>query len=128
MRTCSRIRPDRSASCSANASGAFRDPGQSTTSRTPPRISSSTTTRACVVEGFTPTGCHRPQTARRTWTERGLLGLDRRISRNKSTLGIKKLQHRGVDGLRPLQEPEMTGVGYLEKTAAGNRVGDLSTQ
>ena len=28
------------------ASGAFRDPGHSTTSRTPPRISSSTTTRA----------------------------------------------------------------------------------
>ncbi|CFE43916.1 Uncharacterised protein [Mycobacterium tuberculosis] len=58
MRTCNRIRPDRSASCSAKASGALREPGHSTTSRTPPRISSSTTTRACVVEGFTSTECH----------------------------------------------------------------------
>ena len=41
----------RSASASANASGALREPGHSTTSRTPPRISSSTTTRAWAVEG-----------------------------------------------------------------------------
>src|ERR1700740_2975876 len=101
MRTCSRIRPERSASCNANASGAFREPGHSTTSRTPPRISSSTTTRACVVEGFTPTGCHSP-------------------GEGVSRLGIgEKLQHRGVDGLRPLEEPEMTGVGYLHEAAVG---------
>src|SRR3954454_22337991 len=66
MRTCSRIRPARSASCNANASGALRDPGHSTTSRTPPRINSSTTTRACAVDGFTTTACHTASV--RLWT------------------------------------------------------------
>ena len=61
-RRCGRAagcRPARSASCSAKASGALREPGHSTTSRTPPRISSSTTTRACAVEGFTTTDYRR---------------------------------------------------------------------
>ncbi|SHV14142.1 Uncharacterised protein [Mycobacteroides abscessus subsp. abscessus] len=58
MRTCSRSRPALSASCSAKASGALREPGHNTTSRTPPRISSSTTAWACAVDGFMPSGCH----------------------------------------------------------------------
>ena len=45
MRTCSRSRPAASAACSANASGAEREPGASTASRTPHRTSSSTSTR-----------------------------------------------------------------------------------
>ena len=36
------------------ASGALRDPGHSTASRTPPRIISSTMTRACSVDGLGP--------------------------------------------------------------------------
>src|ERR1700730_10466426 len=99
MRTCNRIRPDRSASCNAKASGAFREPGHSTTSRTPPRINSSTTTRACVVEGFTSTGCHNWPRSQLTSS-----GLD----------AGEELQHRRIDGLRTLEEPQMTGIGYLQ--------------
>src|SRR5438270_7918744 len=114
MRTCNRIRPDRSASCSANASGAFRDPGQSTTSRTPPRISSSTTTRACVVEGFTSTGCHNGPAGRRAC--------------NLGPHPGEELQRRGVDSLRPLEETEVPGVRYLQVTPVGYGIGDLATQ
>ena len=53
IRTCSRSRPAASAACSANASGADREPGASTASRTPHRTSSSTSTRASAVDGFT---------------------------------------------------------------------------
>ena len=53
IRTCSRSRPAASAACSANASGADRDPGASTASRTPHRTSSSTSTRPSAVDGFT---------------------------------------------------------------------------
>src|ERR1700753_523436 len=106
MRTCSRIRPDWSASCSAKASGAFREPGHSTTSRTPPRINSSTTTRAWVVDGFTSTGCHNPG----SW--RFYAG--------------KELQRCCVDGLGPLQEAEVAGVRDLQIAAVGHGVGDLA--
>ena len=62
MRTCSRSRPAASAACSANDSGALREPGHSTASVTPQRTSSSTSTRACIVDGFTPTSlCSRGQ-------------------------------------------------------------------
>src|SRR5271168_5434595 len=118
MRTCNRIRPERSASCNANASGALREPGHNTTSRTPPRISSSTTTRACVVDGFIPTACHSALTPRRTWTHR---------RRPQKSLG-EELQRGGVDGLWPFEEPEVTGVGYLQKAAVGQDVGDLASQ
>ena len=53
MRTCSRSRPSRSAAARASATGADREPGARTASVTPPRISSSTSTRAKAVEGFT---------------------------------------------------------------------------
>src|SRR5918997_1939531 len=53
IRTCSRSRPAASAACSANDIGALREPGHSTASVTPQRISSSTTSRAWVVDGFT---------------------------------------------------------------------------
>ena len=53
MRTCSRSRPAASAACSANDSGALREPGHSTASVTPHRTSSSTTSRACSVERVT---------------------------------------------------------------------------
>ena len=99
MRTCSRIRPARSASCSANANGALREPGHSTTSRTPPRISSSTTTRACAVEGLTPaTACYGP-------------GGDIQRRQRPCSTPAKNSSDRGVDHLRPLDEPEMPGVG-----------------
>ena len=44
VRTCSRDRPARLASAKAKASGAERDPGHTTASRTPLRINSSTST------------------------------------------------------------------------------------
>src|SRR5689334_422722 len=110
MRTCRRTRLDWSASCNAKASGAFREPGQSTTSRTPPRISSSTTTRAWVVEGFTPTGCHR-------------------LKEPHSAVGLaEELEHGGVDGVGPFEETKMAGIGYLNVTATRQRVGDLAAQ
>ena len=46
IRTCSRSRPILSASSSSYASGALREPGDRTTSRTPPASSSATTTWA----------------------------------------------------------------------------------
>src|SRR5271168_2089197 len=94
MRTCSRMRPAASASRSANASGALREPGHSTTSRTPPRISSSTTTRACAVEGLT---------------------IRSRVSHGHA---VEELQDRGVDGLGSFEEPEVAGVGNLQARAA----------
>src|SRR6185312_1815482 len=123
MRTCSRTRPVRSASCNAKASGAFREPGQSTTSRTPPRISSSTTTRACVVEGFTSTACHKLLTGRRAWSC-GAVSRDfaRQVDVGRLPFLGEELEHGGVDGVGPLEEAEMTGVGYLHVTAVGQRV------
>src|SRR5699024_944029 len=56
MRTWSRIRPARSAAASASASGALRDPGHRTASRTPWRTNSSTRTRACAVLGLLALG------------------------------------------------------------------------
>ncbi len=53
IRTCSTSRPATAASCRANDSGALRDPGLSTTCRTSLRTSSSTSTLACAVDGFT---------------------------------------------------------------------------
>src|SRR5450759_2931276 len=52
-RTCNRSRPQWSASCRAYAKAAEREPGQRTASRTPWRTSSSTTTVAKAVDGFT---------------------------------------------------------------------------
>jgi hypothetical protein len=54
IRTCSRSRCPASAAWSANDSGALREPGQRTASVIPQRTSSSTSTRACIVERFTP--------------------------------------------------------------------------
>src|ERR1700759_5018095 len=106
MRTCSRTRPVLSASCSAKASGAFRDPGHSTTSRTPPRISSSTTMRACVVEGLTTTtACH--------------IRLDG---------PAEELQRSGVHGVGPLDETQVPGIGYLQVAALRDRIGHLLAQ
>src|SRR5690242_14656413 len=102
MRTCRRIRPARSASDSANASGALREPGHSTTSRTPPRMSSSTTTRACAVEGFT--------TPPYSSVLAGLPGLPG-----------QELEQHGVHGIGLLDEAEVTGVGDLHITGGGNR-------
>src|SRR4029079_16876106 len=51
-RTCSRRRPSRYASWRAYANGADREPGHRTASRTPWRISSSTTTVAIAFDGF----------------------------------------------------------------------------
>ncbi len=53
MRTCNRSRRAASASYSAYASGALREPGDITASTTPPRTSSSTTTFASACDGFT---------------------------------------------------------------------------
>ena len=53
IRTCSRRRPSASAAFSANDRGALREPGHSTASVTPQRTSSSTSTSACIVDGFT---------------------------------------------------------------------------
>ena len=52
IRTCSRTRSSSAAAASANATPALREPGHSTTSRTPWRRSSSTTMRDWAVEGF----------------------------------------------------------------------------
>ena len=81
----------RSACCSAKASGALREPGHILTSRTPPRISSSTTTRACAVDGFTTTAYACGE----------------------------EFQGRRVHDLRFLDEAEMAGVGNLQVAAAG---------
>ena len=40
----------------------------------------------------------------------------------------EKLQRRGVDGLWPLEEPEMTGVGYLHVASVGQGFSDLASQ
>src|SRR3984885_3996599 len=53
IRTCSRTRPARSSSQNAIASGVDRDPGATTTSRSPHRTSSSASTVPNAVDGFT---------------------------------------------------------------------------
>src|ERR1700677_3027989 len=144
MRTCSRIRPERSASCNAKASGAFREPGHNTTSRTPPWINSSTTMRAWVVEGFTPTACHSPLTMRAAQRPEEEVPTAAHQSHqprepraklqvpfSEAPSGLdaaEELQRRGGDGLWPLEEPEMTGVGYLQVATVGQGVSYLASQ
>jgi len=53
IRTCSRIRPARSSWSNAIARGADREPGATTTSRSPQRASSSASTVPNAVDGFT---------------------------------------------------------------------------
>src|ERR1700739_1083238 len=101
MRTCSRTRPVASASRSANANGALREPGHSTTPRTPPRINSSTTTRACAVDGFT---------------------IAYRVSQGRAG---EELQDRGVDRVGSFEEPEVAGIAYLQVAGVWHCVGDL---
>ena len=58
IRTCSRTRPARSSSSDAIASGADREPGATTTSRSPQRASSSASTAPNAVDGFTSRPSH----------------------------------------------------------------------
>jgi naphthoate synthase len=58
IRTCMVSRPSSAAWCSAMDSAALREPGQTTTWRTPLRTSSSTITVACAVDGFTGSALH----------------------------------------------------------------------
>ena len=61
------VQPDpRVAACNASASGADRDPGASTASVTPQRASSSTSTRASAVDGFTASPAPRSTSASRS--------------------------------------------------------------
>ncbi len=53
IRTCNRTRPARSSAQNAIASGVDLDPGATTTSRSPHRASSSASTAANAVDGFT---------------------------------------------------------------------------
>ena len=66
IRTCSRIRPARSSSSNAIASGADLEPGATTTSRSPQRASSSASTAANAVDGFTVRPSFRAQAPRRS--------------------------------------------------------------
>src|SRR3954468_9863305 len=124
MRTCSRMCPARSASLSANASGALREPGHSTTSRTPPRINSSTTTRACAVDGFTPTACHTALVRFGTLVlecqpfELGGLGLrDPRL-----TLDVDRPGQHPIEDSRDQKADEHRDVGPAELRSDKTRV------
>ena len=81
MRTCRRSRPAVSAAWRANASGALREPGQSTASVTPPRTSSSTITWAWAVDGFTAPRLVNPAASGPDQLERGGEGRAARTAR-----------------------------------------------
>ncbi len=59
MRTCRRSRPAAAARAKAKDSGAFREPGDNTASVTPAMTSSSTSTVAIAVEGFSDMSASR---------------------------------------------------------------------
>src|SRR6476660_4054670 len=116
MRTWSRRRLARSASWRANARGALREPGHSTTSRTPPRISSSTTTRACAVDWFTTTACHTASVRLGTLVSKGqplqLVGL--RLGDPRLALHVDRLGQQPVKDPRDRKADEHRDVRPIE--------------
>src|SRR5690606_4834304 len=104
-RTCRRRRPARSACCTAYASGAERDPGARTTSRTPHRTSSSTSTVARAVEGFTRDRSEDPDAVLRCQPHAVTLGHPERLVEGVDVAGQVGPQVLGrvrVDRQQPL--------------------------
>ena len=101
IRTCSRSRPAASAACSANASGALREPGHRTASVTPQRTSSSTITCAWAVEGFTSPRLGRDQLeSRGEGRARQVLGPPARRCRAGTRVGRRPAEPGEVCGVR----------------------------
>jgi len=118
--------------CSAKDSGALRDPGQSTASVTPDRTSSSTSTCACAVDGFTGTrpasrpGCpaHPPPSRRaaRRDTEGASTSLPRRTPEPITTRSAPSNRPRPGKWATPPASPSGVDTAVLHPGLPGGHL------